>query len=488
MEGTKRKRKKMEDHDVVEKRDCLAELPEPLLHHILSYLTMKDVIRTSVLAKRWRYTWLYVPCLTFPALKKTRSEEVAFINKSLLVHKGSKVQKLDITFKYHTEAGLVDSWIQFALTRNVNQLYLDFRGCHSLKSKYTLHDTIFRCRSLTVLSVKRCMIKFPVKIKLGSLKTLSFEEVNFDVGAINNLLSSCSILEELSFTACNFANNPDLVIMNSGVKTLKIREENYSRNLTTVEIDAPFILSLESEGIFSKRYVIKRMESLRSVSFVCSKTCWELCSHFTNLENLAYLCHVKDLRMCSCYIQAISSTENQTQDCREKHVIDLISFDVTCLWIKAGLIKSELPGIAYILSHSPNVETLIISIDKIRGEEDTNNFRENEYWKLQEPKFVNLLCNLKDVKIYNFMKNVRLLDSKPMSTTDDFLAHLRNDMNFLRFLLKNSKALEKMTVTTIKKVNFGRNSKSKKRMLLFQLTQELQAFPRASQAAQISFN
>ncbi|KAI8551778.1 hypothetical protein RHMOL_Rhmol06G0213100 [Rhododendron molle] len=303
MEGTKRKQIKMEDHDVVEKRDCLVELPEPLLHHILSYLTMKDVIRTSVLAKRWRYTWLYVPCLTFPALTKTRSEEVAFINKSLLVHKGSKVLKLDITFKYHTEAGLFDSWIQFALTR-----------------------------------------------------------------------------------------------------------------------------------------------------------------------------------------KAISSTENQTQDCREKHVIDLISFDVTCLWIKAGLIKSELPGIAYILSHSPNVETLIISIDKIRGNEDTYNFRENEYWKHQEPEFVNLLCNLKDVKIYNFAKNLRLLDSKPMSTTDDFLAHLQNDMDFLTFLLKNSKALEKMTITNIKKVNFGRNSKSKKRKLLFQLTQELQAFPRASQAAQISFN
>ncbi|XP_058220161.1 putative F-box/LRR-repeat protein At5g02930 [Rhododendron vialii] len=275
MEGTKRKWKKVEDHDVVEKRDCLAELPEPLLHHILSYLTMKDVITTSVLAKRWRYTWLYVPCLSFPALKRTRSKEVAFINKSLLVHKGSKVQKLDITVKYYrTEAPLVDSWIQFALTRNVNQLYLDFRRCYSPKSMYTLYDTIFCCSSLTVLAVKKCIIKFPVKIKLGSLKTLSFEEVNFDGGAINNLLSSCSILEELSFTTCNFANNPDLVIMNSCVKTLKIREDNFSRNSTTVEIDASFILSFESGGIFSKRYVIKRMESLRSASFVCSKTCW----------------------------------------------------------------------------------------------------------------------------------------------------------------------------------------------------------------------
>lgn len=118
----------------------------------------------------------------------------------------------------------------------------------------------------------------------------------------------------------------------------------------------------------------------------------------------------------------------------------------------------------------------------------TDNFEGREYWKLQEPKFVNLLRNLKDVKIYNFMKNISLLESKPMSTIDDFLAHLQNDMNFLRFLLKTSKALEKMTITTVKEVNFGCNSESKKLKLLFQLTQELLAFPRASQAAQISFN
>ncbi|KAG5545425.1 hypothetical protein RHGRI_017791 [Rhododendron griersonianum] len=382
MEGTKIKQKKM-DHDVAEKHDCLAELPEHLLHHILSYLTMKDVIRTSVLAKRWQYTWLYVLCLTFSPLKKTRSskdgandqkksKDGAFINKSLLVHKGSKVQKLNITFKYcHTDAPLVDSWIQFAMTRNVNQFYLDFRRCNSHKFKYTLHDTIFRCSLLTVLTVKSCIIKFPAKIKLRSLRTLSFEKVHFDGGAVNNLLSSCSTLEDLSFAHCHWAKNHDLVIMNSCVKTLKIRGGYFYKN-STLEINAPFIVSFEGGVLFSKYYVFKRMESLRSASFVCSKP--DACrkrvyNHFTNLENLENLCHVKDLRMCSCYIQAIASTQNPTQDCREKQVIDLISFEVTCLRLKTGLMEWELPGIAYILSHSPNVETLIISIDEIPGRE-----------------------------------------------------------------------------------------------------------------------
>lgn len=152
--------------------------------------------------------------------------------------------------------------------------------------------------------------------------------------------------------------------------------------------------------------------------------------------------------------------------------------------------KCELPGIAYILSHSKNVEALIITIEipAIHEKEFNDNFQEEEYWNLQEQKFVNVLCNLKDVKIYNFMKNLSWLESRQMGTSDDFLAHLKKDMNFLKFLLKNTMAMERMTITTFKKVNFERNSENKKVKLLLQLTQELLAFPRASRAAQISFN
>ncbi|KAH7859466.1 hypothetical protein Vadar_001459 [Vaccinium darrowii] len=399
MGGTKIKQVK-EDHNVAAKSGCIAKLPEPLLHHILSYLNMKNVIRTSVLAKRWR------------------------------------------------------------------------------------------CSSLTVLALKGCIIQLPVKIKLGSLKTLSFDDVIFYGGAINDLLSSCSILEDLSFANCSWGNNHDLIIRNSGVKTLKIRGGRFYAN-STLEINAPFIVSFELiQGLFSKYYIIKRMESLCSASFVCSKSdaCHDqVCTNFSNLE---YLCHVKDHRMCSCYIQAVSSKENPTQDCREKHTVDFISFDVTCLRIRTGLMKCELPGIAYILSHSPNVEALIITIEipAIHEKELNDNFQEEEYWNLQEQKFVNVLCNLKDVKIYNFMKNLSWLESRQMGTSDDFLAHLKKDMNFLKFLLTNSMAMDRMTITTFKKVNFGRNSENKKVKLLLQLTQELLSFPRASRAAQISFN
>ncbi|CAL5342546.1 unnamed protein product [Camellia sinensis] len=118
------KKKKKKVQKVEEKHDCLTKLPEPLLHHIFSYLTIKDMIRTRVLAKRWRYIWLSVPCLKFSPMEVSRQKEVVFINRTLLCYKGPEIQKLNITFKYsNADAHLVDWWIHFALTRNYDEGY-----------------------------------------------------------------------------------------------------------------------------------------------------------------------------------------------------------------------------------------------------------------------------------------------------------------------------------------------------------------------------
>lgn len=117
-----------------------------------------------------------------------------------------------------------------------------------------------------------------------------------------------------------------------------------------------------------------------------------------------------------------------------------------------------------------------------------DNVEDGEYWKLQGPYFSNHLCNLKMVKVYNFMKNLNVLRSKQATTaTEVLLEGLQNDMNFLRFLLKNSNALARLIITTCKNVEFIK-SEGKKFRLLFELSQELLAFPRASQDAEISFS
>ncbi|CAL1386501.1 unnamed protein product [Linum trigynum] len=45
--------------------DRLSHLPEPIIHHILSFLDTKAAVQTSVLSRVWRFAWKHVPALHF---------------------------------------------------------------------------------------------------------------------------------------------------------------------------------------------------------------------------------------------------------------------------------------------------------------------------------------------------------------------------------------------------------------------------------------
>uniref|UniRef100_A0A5B7BKJ2 F-box domain-containing protein n=1 Tax=Davidia involucrata TaxID=16924 RepID=A0A5B7BKJ2_DAVIN len=507
MEGTRTKRqktlaKKDKKAENPRKRDFLSELPESLCHHIFSYLTMEEVIRTSLLGKRWRYFWLSVPCLNFTSLKMSSCRKVAFIDRSLVLHKGPKVQKLSISLKYRTSfAYQVNSWIHFALTRNIDELYLDFLNKEKIAYSswypfycgFKLPNFIFDCGCLKVLALNCCDLILPEKFKLSSLKVLYLEHLEFSGGTINDLISSSPFLEDLSMINCNRRSDLNIFIMNVGMKSLKIHEYNVCLSSTNLEIYAPYLLSFEIHTSMSrKNYVVKRMQSLENASFDCCgfhTYCGELNTEdkgYSIVKILDEVCHVKDLRLGSCYIQVLSM--------RQERSPESLSFDAACLGLKTGLTEWELPGISYMLRHLQHVETLMISIDKVeqmKRVDESNGKCDSEagqYWNLQEPHFTHLLQNLKTVKINNFMKNLSVLQRKHISYTDkELLEQLQNDMNFLRFLLKNSKMLERVIIITCKDIHFGK-SVSKKMKLLFQLTKELLAFPRASRDAEISFS
>ncbi|RLM66614.1 hypothetical protein C2845_PM16G08280 [Panicum miliaceum] len=42
--------------------DRLSSLPDRLIHHILSFMKARQVVRTCVLSTRWKHLWRSVPC------------------------------------------------------------------------------------------------------------------------------------------------------------------------------------------------------------------------------------------------------------------------------------------------------------------------------------------------------------------------------------------------------------------------------------------
>ncbi|KAK6161611.1 hypothetical protein DH2020_004992 [Rehmannia glutinosa] len=45
--------------------DKISNLPQPILHHILSFLSQKEAVQTCVLSKSWRYVWSARPAIDF---------------------------------------------------------------------------------------------------------------------------------------------------------------------------------------------------------------------------------------------------------------------------------------------------------------------------------------------------------------------------------------------------------------------------------------
>lgn len=57
--------------------DCISDLPIFIIHHIMSFLSAKEVARTSILSKRWRQFQSSFPIFDFSQHNFRRSEDAS---------------------------------------------------------------------------------------------------------------------------------------------------------------------------------------------------------------------------------------------------------------------------------------------------------------------------------------------------------------------------------------------------------------------------
>ena len=107
--------------------DRISKLSDSTLIKILSYLPLTDVIATATLSKRWRFLWKLVPNLVFTRpdhySESKASAFVSFMDKALLLHDCSPINKFSVGFDFIPKFGsAVDSWLQIATGKNVKEI------------------------------------------------------------------------------------------------------------------------------------------------------------------------------------------------------------------------------------------------------------------------------------------------------------------------------------------------------------------------------
>ncbi|OMP10150.1 hypothetical protein COLO4_04774 [Corchorus olitorius] len=490
-----------------EEEDRISSLPDSILIHILSFLPTIDAVRT-VLVPRFRHLWHFLPTLTFDHSWYTNYDYPSgdipcfhkkffnFVRHVLSFHQNATIDKfvlkLELNLRYSVLEGLhldgfndyanrerrmaseVDSWIHFAMRKNVKVLNLDFveAGYSDPTASYRLPSAVFRGKYLTQLKLVACEIKLIGEIQLNCLKLLSLKDCVLN-HEIEQIISRCSVLEKLSLIGC--CSPSRLAFRNPSIKSLILHHEAlYNERL---EISCPSIETLNLAGAMEFVDLVDVSSIVVSSTYFCFGLENSSDKYQKVVELLKMLSSGKIFRICNWCILVFSAWQLTNQP-------DLL-FRWKYLEFELHPTKWHQPGISCLLRTSPLLETLAMYIytepnqlsppDKFKWME-SHNFDGESFWSSQEGTIHCLQNHLKTVKVYGYVTEPYVFD-------------------IIKFLLKNAMVLEKLEISTQATFNPSHSELycshwkaeyTKEQQVEF--AQKLFSLPRASTRAVIHFS
>ncbi|XP_071734083.1 uncharacterized protein [Rutidosis leptorrhynchoides] len=189
--------------------DRISNLPDEIIHHILSFLDLKYAMQTSALSKKWKLVWTLLPQLNLDSNKFSNACHFnKFVNHALLHRNNlSEVSVLELRcMGAAAKQTTVRDIVEYAGFHNVRRLTLVLSGTKHQQCPWFL----FRCRALKELTfaiedrTPRCYISesgwdFPVLEKLN----LSNFELDGGKNKRINLFSKCVNLKDLTLHGMN---------------------------------------------------------------------------------------------------------------------------------------------------------------------------------------------------------------------------------------------------------------------------------------------
>ncbi|KAL1533474.1 hypothetical protein AAHA92_33353 [Salvia divinorum] len=198
--------------------DRFSMLPDEILGLILSSLSLKDAMATSILCSRLRYSWIFTSNLDlhvdwYAALKKQPRD-------------------------YDTEHTLqlwIDEWLNYAVSRKVESLDLNLIA-YSPEKRYSFP---YKQRH------------FPDNLKL--LKKLCLHSVNVSGEAVAFMLGNCRLLEQLSLSETDELSSLEVVGTSSVFKCLAISQ---CKNLKSIVVRESEVVCIKYNGARCRLFVI----------------------------------------------------------------------------------------------------------------------------------------------------------------------------------------------------------------------------------------
>ncbi|KAI5423928.1 hypothetical protein KIW84_030231 [Lathyrus oleraceus] len=238
---------------------------------------MKDLLKISILSKRWGEVWALRRNLHFDTLNvfgdsdssiierlvnldNERDEFAKRVDQFVKSFSGRVIDSFLVKFCLNgDQSTIIDRWIRFAIERGAERIDLLFGGVlygySHLRNCYKFSlDLLLEINTLTLkhLCLQRCLIFHPTNYDFSPLKNLRFlslSDVKVDEILLESLLSNCRLLEELQLDACQFEASMPMIISSSLINLKIIYPHN--RRMVEVEltlVDCVKLTSLEYDG------------------------------------------------------------------------------------------------------------------------------------------------------------------------------------------------------------------------------------------------
>ncbi|CAL5012891.1 unnamed protein product [Urochloa decumbens] len=183
-------------------------LPPEILQQVLSFLPLRDAVRTSAVSRAWRRLWESAPGLAL----EWRPGTDAAVADGVLARYSGPVRSFEFVL-HQGSFWRADGWVPLLAAKGVQILKLHFGGHWHEGSSNCLGASIFSCRELTSLDLADdCVIPaappglagFP---KLTKLRLSSIEFPDSGVRGLEALIAESPLLEELLLDRLYFTDD-----------------------------------------------------------------------------------------------------------------------------------------------------------------------------------------------------------------------------------------------------------------------------------------
>ncbi|KAL7594105.1 hypothetical protein Lser_V15G31900 [Lactuca serriola] len=414
--------------------DMISDLPDPILHSILSRLpTTEEVIRSSILSTRWRYLWTSIPSIDIDysrglmPFKEFRNNKFEEFVCSVLANKSIDLDSFRLC---------CGNYFSMSKVSSLEVLRLCLLGGLFMLRNYSGFLTI------RVLELKTCIL--------------------IDDDLVKDFLkSSCPLLEDLSLVNCMTSTITVFCISCPKLKNLRIDNQKVldCKELgddidmcDNLEIFCPKLVFLELSGHVAYNFLFENLVSLKKAEIHPEfKLQRELPSESMDTIVCALFYEISNVELLSTSLFYDHKCINLED--LPKSLPNLKTLEITTI---ADAFNMDV--LIQILTRSPNLESLHLIIEKDPPcSSSLTEASSLDFWEMECP-FDYIFERLKMVKM-------------------TCISGVPHEMGFIKFLLGSSPILETMSISPSGNITDGRST----------FSIELPRLRRASPKAEIIF-